>query len=141
MPIAPQIAEDVLGLAERPGLTRTQIVILKVAAALLWQDELPESVWSLKNEEIDSRLKVAGDEWELIPDRFEMTHGVVCPKEWATPNRLRNSDLWSEEFDALVASGVEHYAAMKLASERLRDKLLERQRAYSSRHNDKSSGE
>ena len=139
MPIAPQIAEDVLGLAERPGLTRTQIVILKVAAALLWQDELPDSVWGLENDEIDSRLKVYGGEWELIPDRFEMTHGVVCPKEWATPYRLKHSDLWSEEFDALVASGMEHYAAMKRASELVREKLLDRQRAYSSRHDEKLS--
>ena len=131
MALQPQIVEDVLALIDsNPSLTRTQIVILRMAAALLWQDELSNSPWSLECNEIDARLKIAIDgEWELVPDRFEMTCGIVCPKEWATPNRLRNSEAWSKEFDALIASGMEHGAAVKLASQLTREKLMERQKA------------
>lgn len=133
MPLQPQIVEDVLALVEKnPQLTETQIVVLRMAAALLWQDELPESVWSLADDEVDPRLKVGRDGWELIPDRFEMNCGVICPKEWATPNRLMRADLWNTEFNALLASGMEHGAAMKLASQLVREKLLARQRKYAS---------
>jgi hypothetical protein len=130
MQLQPQIAEDVLALIEsKPELTRTQVVILKMAAALLWQDESPESVWSLEKEEIDSRFRINSDEWELIPDRFELAHGVVCPKEWATPNRLMKGDLWESEFGTLLASGMEREAAMKLATQLVREKLIKRQKA------------
>ena len=45
MPLQPQIVEDVLALIEKnPALTQTQVVVLRMAAALLWQDDLADSV-------------------------------------------------------------------------------------------------
>jgi hypothetical protein len=124
MPLSPQIVEDVLALTEKhPDLTQTQVVVLQMAAALLWQDELADSVWGMECSEIDPRLRIPNDQWELIPDRFEIACGVVCPKEWATPNRLKGSEMWTKEFDALIASGMEHAAAVKLASQIVREKL------------------
>lgn len=138
MPLQPQIAENVLALMEgEPELTQTQAVILKMAAALLWQDELPESVWSLDKEDIDPRLQINMDEWELIPDRFEMTRGVVCPKEWATPNRIKRGELWESKFNELIASDMERQAAMKLASQLVKEKIINDQKGQNTRREDR----
>lgn len=128
MPLEPQIAEDVLALLERrDDLTKTQVVVLKIAAALLWQDEAVDSMWSLRDEQIDSRLQISQDDWGLIPDRFEILNGVICPKEWGTPNRLKRSDLWNTEYERLRESGTEFEAAAKLASQFVKEKLLAEQ--------------
>lgn len=138
MPLQPQIAENALALMEgEPELTQTQAVILKMAAALLWQDELPESVWSLDKEDIDPRLQINMDEWELIPDRFEMTRGVVCPKEWATPTRIKRGELWESKFNELIASDMERQAAMKLASQLVKEKIINDQKGQNTRREDR----
>jgi hypothetical protein len=85
MALRPQVAEDVLLLLEKyPDLTATQTIVLKLAASLLAEDEMG---WEEFESAADDRVKISGDDFDLIPGTIEVLDGLMTPKQWATPNR------------------------------------------------------
>lgn len=58
-------------------------LVLKLAAALIKQLD-PEFDFGKD----DKRKKMTFEEYRCVPDRFELIHGVVRPKDWEIPERL-----------------------------------------------------
>ncbi len=86
MVLRPQLAEEILSLIDKyPRLTATQVVVLKLAASLLAEDEMG---WEEFEKAGDARIKVSGDDFDLLPGSIEVFAGLMTPKHWHTPNRL-----------------------------------------------------
>jgi hypothetical protein len=88
MPLPP-LAEEVLKLMERPDLTPTHRTLLKLTAALITQTEMSfNNFLSLE----EPRIVMEIEEFETLPDRFELWKGKVVPKEWNCPDRVGEED-------------------------------------------------
>src|SRR4051812_31566893 len=81
----PPLAESVLALLESyPEINATQRIVLRLAAALIAEDTLPDDAYF---ELEDPRIRFTVEDFELFPDRWELIQGKATPKFWATPKR------------------------------------------------------
>ncbi|MFL6449879.1 MAG: hypothetical protein ACJ746_19675 [Bryobacteraceae bacterium] len=81
----PPLAESILALLEsHPDINATQRIVLRLAAALIAEDTLPEDAYFGLE---DPRIKFTIEEFVLFPDRWELLKGKATPKSWATPKR------------------------------------------------------
>lgn len=88
MPLPP-LAEHVLRLTDRPDLKPTHRTLLKLTAALITQTEMSfNDFLSLE----EPRIEMAFEEYDTLPDRFELWDGKVVPKEWNCPERVGEED-------------------------------------------------
>lgn len=74
-------------LAFAPDATPSERLVLKIAASLLKQID-PDYDIQL---DTDQRIKLTIEEYECVPDRFELWNGVVRPKHWPIPEHLEAS--------------------------------------------------
>ncbi|MFL6449880.1 MAG: hypothetical protein ACJ746_19680 [Bryobacteraceae bacterium] len=79
--------------------TASERLILKLAAALVKQ--LDRENYDLREDD-DPRIKLVGEEFEWIPDGFEVVNGIPRPKYWAIPERMALVEPKNREIDELT---------------------------------------
>jgi hypothetical protein len=117
MPLPP-LAEEVLSLLDRPDVTPTQRMILKLAAGLITQDLMEFDQF---NKLDDPRLRMSGEEIDMLPDRFEVWKGKPIPKHWDTPANRAAVEKERAEIAAFEAQGMTYEQAVNAMIEHTRE--------------------
>jgi len=85
-------------------------LVLKLAAAVIKQ--LDEDNYDIR-QDADARIKLSGDEFDWLPDLFEVWNGIPRPKHWATPERLAAVQREKREIAAIREElSLDHAAAI-----------------------------
>lgn len=102
--------------------TPSERLVLKLAAALIKQIDQDYET----DEDNDPRIKLSREEFEWLPDRFEIYNGIPQPKDWEIPERIVAAEQEKSEIEALEAqlgdytNPIEEY--MRRCEERRKNK-------------------
>jgi len=101
------LVEHILSGMERAS--PTERVVLKMAAALVKQIDQDYDIEA----ETDQRIRLTPQEMDWLPDRFEVWNAIVCPKHWATPERMAAVEREKAEIQGIMdESGLSHHEAV-----------------------------
>ena len=111
MPLPP-LAEEILQLLDRPGVTPMERTILKLSATLLSEAGMGYEEFEKLD---DPRLRMSDQEYFSLPDRFELREGrKAVPKEWELPQRVEITERNEQRIEELMAQGKTHLEAVKI---------------------------
>jgi hypothetical protein len=114
MPLIP-LAEDVLALLDKPDITPTQRMILKLAAALIVQSGVRHKRFVGLE---DPRLTLTREEIDMLPGTLEVWNGKPIPKDWPTPERLAAVARENEQIEAEMVKGLSYGEAVAVVAQR-----------------------
>jgi len=101
------LVEHILAAMEQSS--PTERVVLKMAAALVKKIDQEYEI----ERETDQRIRLTPEEMDWLPDTFEVWNAVVCPKHWATPERLAAVERERAEIQGIKdETGLSHGGAV-----------------------------
>jgi hypothetical protein len=101
------LVEQVISLM--PQASPSELVVLKMAASLIKQIDQDYEI----EEDTDQRIRLTQQEMGWLPDTFEVSNAIVCPKHWGIPERLEAVERERAEIQEIMnQTGLDHYAAV-----------------------------
>jgi hypothetical protein len=96
-------------LAPAQNATPSERLVLKIAASLLKQIDPDYDI----ERDTDERIKLTHEEYECVPDRFELWNAIVRPKGWPIPEHLEAVHRERAEIEEIMKeTGLSYGAAL-----------------------------
>ncbi len=96
-------------LSAAASATLSERLVLKLAASLLKQIDPEYEI----REDTDERVKLRVEEWEWLPDRFEIWNAIAKPKNWEIPELIAAAEREEAEVQEIMnQAGIDYEAAL-----------------------------